>query len=155
MAKYISVDDFMSRLPENHKPLLYHIRATIMNADPQMREKISFNTIFFTCVDLVAYVGKVRKDNFEICFAKGVLLSNEHGILDLKDRKLAAGVTFEGWDDYKEKEEAFLESLHEAILFNLENPGHKFLENGDEWRRAEVVVVIRLPSYNSNLCLIY
>jgi hypothetical protein len=56
----------------------------------------------------------------------GFHLSNDSGLLDAKNRKLIKGISFKNLQDYEEKEEGFLETLQEAILFNEMNPDVKF-----------------------------
>ena len=125
--KYLDIDDYIESKDNSIKLLLVHLRKIIMLAHPNIREQISWNTPFFYCFDHLCYFSIIKKTKgVEVCFVKGFHLSNESGLLDAKDRKLVKGITFTSLTDYEEKEEAFLEILQEAILFNEVNPDIKF-----------------------------
>ena len=127
MSKYFNIDDYIENKDKSLKSLLIHIRKVIMLSHPNIREQISWNTPCFYCFDYLCYFGIVKKTKgVEVCFVKGFHLSNESGLLDAKDRKLVKGITFTSLADYEEKEEAFLEILQEAILFNEMNIEIKF-----------------------------
>ena len=127
MPKYLDIDDFIQSKDTSLRPLLLQLRKVIMLAHPNIREQISWNTPFFYCFDHLCYLNAIKKTNvIEVCFAKGFHLSNEAGLLDAKNRKLVKGITFKNLQDYEEKEEGFLETLQEAILFNETNPEIKF-----------------------------
>lgn len=127
MSKYLDINDYIDSKDKSIKPLLSHLRKIIMLSHPHIREQISWNIPFFYCFDHLCYLSIIKKTKgVEVCFVKGFHLSNESGLLDAKDRKLIKGVTFISLSDYKEKEEAFLEILQEAVLFNETNPEIKF-----------------------------
>jgi hypothetical protein len=127
MPKYINIDDYIETQDKLLKPLLAHLRKVIMFSHPNIREQISWSLPFFYCFDHLCYLSITKKTKgVEVCFVKGFHLSNESGLLDAKDRKLVKGITFTNLADYEEKEEAFLEILQEAIMFNEMNPEIKF-----------------------------
>jgi hypothetical protein len=127
MPKYINIDDYIESQERLLKPLLTQLRKVIMLAHPDIREQISWSLPFFYCFDHLCYLSITKKTKgVEVCFVKGFHLSNELGLLDAKDRKLVKGITFTNLADYEEKEEAFLEILQEAVLFNEMNPEIKF-----------------------------
>ncbi len=143
MPKYLDIDDYIESKDNSLKPLLAHIRKVIMLAHPNIREQISWSLPFFYCFDYLCYMSVSKKTKgVEVCFVKGFRLSNESGLLDAKDRKLIKGITFTSLADYEEKEEAFLEILQEAVLFNEMNPEIKFYnmivkgEKGKEGKRG-------------------
>ena len=125
--KYHDIDDYIEGKDKSIKLLLAHIRKVIMLAHYNIHEQISWNTPFFYCFDHLCYLSVIKKTKgVEVCFVKGFHLSDESGLLDAKDRKLVKGITFTSLADYEEKEEAFLEILQEAVLFNEMNPEIKF-----------------------------
>jgi hypothetical protein len=127
MPKYLDIDDYIESKDNALKPLLAHIRKVIMLAHPIIREQISWSLPFFYCLDYLCYLSISKKTKgVEVCFGKGFHLNNESGLLDAKDRKLVKGITFASLADYEEKEEAFLEILQEAVIFNEMNPEIKF-----------------------------
>jgi hypothetical protein len=144
MPKYLDIDDYIESKDNSLKPLLVHIRKVIMLAHPNIREQISWSLPFFYCFDYLCYMSVSKKTKgLEVCFVKGFHLSNESGLLDAKDRKLVQGITFTSLADYEEKEEAFMEILQEAILFNEMNPEIKFYnmvvrkETGKQYERRK------------------
>lgn len=127
MPKYLNIDDYIESQDKLVKPLLAQLRKVVMLAHPNIREQISWNTPFFYCFDHLCYFSIIKKTKgVEVCFVKGFHLDNKSGLLDAKDRKLIKGITFTTMADYAEKEEAFLEILQEAVLFNEMNPEIKF-----------------------------
>jgi hypothetical protein len=127
MPTYLNIDDYIESKDTSLKSLLAHIRKVILLAHPNIREQISWSLPFFYCFDYLCYLSVSKKTKgVEVCFAKGCQLSHESGLLDAKDRKLVKGITFTSLADYEEKEEAFLEILQEAVLFNEMNPEIKF-----------------------------
>jgi hypothetical protein len=125
--KYHDIDDYIEGEDKSIKPLLAHLRKVIMLSHPNIREQISWNLPFFYCFDHLCYLSITKKTKgVEVCFVKGFHLNNESGLLAAKDRKLVKGITFTSLADYEEKEEAFLEILQEAVLFNEMNPEIKF-----------------------------
>ncbi|MES2516841.1 MAG: DUF1801 domain-containing protein [Bacteroidota bacterium] len=127
MQKYVDIDDFIESRDKALTPLLTQIRKVIMLSHPAIREQISWNIPFFYCFDHLCYLNIIKKtQRVEVCFAKGLHLNHESGLLDAKKRKLVKGITFKDLQDYENKEEVFLEILQEAILFNEMNPEIKF-----------------------------
>jgi hypothetical protein len=127
MQKYISIDDFIENQEIKFQILIKRIQHLIMVSHPKMKEKFSFNTAMYECNDLLCYIGKIQKHKgIEIGFVKGFLLSNSQGLLDLKGRRYTTGITFRDIEDFNEKEEAFLEILHEAIILNEDKNTPKF-----------------------------
>ena len=127
MPKYFDIDDYIESKDTSLKSLLSHLRKVIMLSHANIREQISWNLPFFYCFDHLCYLSITKKTKgVEVCFVKGFHLNNESGLLDAKDRKLIKGITFTSLKDYEEKEEAFLEILQEAVLFNEMNPEVKF-----------------------------
>jgi hypothetical protein len=127
MPKYLNIDDYIESQDRFIIPLLAHLRKVIMLAHPNIREQISWSLPFFYCFDYLCYLSISKKTKgVEVCFAKGCQLNNESGLLDAKNRKLIKGITFTSLADYEEKEDAFLEILQEAVMFNEMNPEIKF-----------------------------
>jgi hypothetical protein len=127
MSKYLNIDDYIESQDRFIIPLLAHLRKVIMLAHPNIREQISWSLPFFYCFDYLCYLSISKKTKgIEVCFAKGCQLNNESGLLDAKNRKLIKGITFTSLADYEEKEDAFLEILQEAVMFNEMNPEIKF-----------------------------
>lgn len=127
MNKHLGFDDFIESQEPKYRILMNHIRKLAASSHEQMREKSAFNTLFFHCFDYVFYFGRIdKKHGLEIGFVKGFLLSNDHGLLETKNRKLIRGISFLDLEDFMNKEEVFLETLQEAILLNEIQPENTF-----------------------------
>lgn len=119
MAKFHDFEDFAESAPPSQQALLRLLRETVLGADPQLREKILYNTPFFLRKSWVCYVGKIHKQKgIEMCFPRGRELSNAHGLLETKGRAAIQGIQFRDVADFYTKEAAFLETLQEAILLD-------------------------------------
>jgi hypothetical protein len=123
MPRYLDVHDFYEQVEPSLRPLAYAIRDTFVVADPQLRECLKYNTPFFERKSWVAYVGKVRKNvGIEVCFPRGLSISNEHGLLQLKDRRAIMGILFSSLQDFQDKGEVFSEIVQEALLLDEISP---------------------------------
>jgi hypothetical protein len=119
MPKYFNINEFYEQQEQMHLEMLYLIRETILSADDQLQESMKYNTAFYTRKSWVCYIGKVRKKaGVEVCFPRGAMLSNEHGLLDKKDRAAIMGITFFDMADFLQKEVIFVEILQEALLLD-------------------------------------
>jgi hypothetical protein len=128
-AKYISVEDFIQGQAPQFGLLLWHIRELILCSHPKTKERILFNTPMFAVKKEFCYVGTIKaKTGIEIGFHRGFQMSNQQGLLDAKGRKYIAGISFKSLDDLKEKEEAFLEIIQEAIILDEINEKSIFAE---------------------------
>jgi len=127
MPKYLDTGDFVEHQTPEIRHLIHYVRQLMSVAHPQIRERFSFNTVFFICLDYLCYIGKIHpKKGLEICFVKGHLLKDEAGVLEAKKRKMIRGMTFQNLHDFQEREEVFLEVLQEAILLNETQPEKTF-----------------------------
>lgn len=64
----------------------------------------------------VCYLNPIKKDGVELAFLKGHRLSNEQGVLSMKNRKLVAGIEFFDVNDIPIKE--IDEIIQEAIILD-------------------------------------
>ncbi|MEZ4903976.1 MAG: DUF1801 domain-containing protein [Spirosomataceae bacterium] len=127
MPKYLDKEDFIAHQTPEIQQLIRYMRQLMSVAHPQMRERFSFQTIFFVCIDYLCYFGKIHPTKgIEIGFVKGHLLKDEANILEAKNRKMVRGITFRNLQDFRAREEAFLEVLQEAILLNETYPEKTF-----------------------------
>ncbi len=119
MKKYISIEDFIESQDPEIKTLLWTIRQAILNAHPRMRERILFGTPMFGVKKEICYFGIIRKKTgIEIGFHRGFQLANEQGVLDHKNRKYIAGITFKDVADFNQKHAIFIETLQEALILD-------------------------------------
>lgn len=119
MPKHFNATDFYECQDPAIQPLLYAIREVLIYADPHLVECIKYNTAFYTRKSWVCYIGKIRlKTGVEVGFPRGYEISNEHGLLETKDRKAMKGIMFSDLDDFYRKEPVFLEIIQEALLLD-------------------------------------
>ncbi len=119
MKKYLSFEDFAQNQDSELGELLWTIRGTILNAHPRMKEKILYGMPMYAVKKEICYFGIIRKKTgIEIGFHRGFQLANETGILDPKNRKYIAGITFKDVADFKQKRIIFIETLQEAIILD-------------------------------------
>jgi hypothetical protein len=128
MLQYTDIDDFFAHQTPEIRQLLQYVRQLILVSHPKIRERFMYNSVpFYLCLDYVCYFGKIHKTKgVEICFVKGFLLPDPAGVLEAHNRKYIRGMTFRNLKDFQDREEAFLEVLQEAILFNETQPEKTF-----------------------------
>jgi hypothetical protein len=121
--KYLNPAEYYEDRPTDLLPLLYTLHDVLADCDPHIRVAMKYNTPFFVRKSWVCYIGKNSSGvGVEICFARGSQLSNEHGLLRLEGRQSIQGILFKDVADYHAKEEAFLETLQEALLLDEISP---------------------------------
>ena len=113
-----TVEKFINRLPEAQSEFLQHVRELILSAHPDMTEKLSFSTAFFSCHGWVGYFNALETGGLEINFCKGHLLSDKHQKLIARNRKVVRGLAFNTPADFDEQ--LFCETLNEAVALNLQ-----------------------------------
>lgn len=129
MPKYFFVEEFFEAQQPTHQHLLKLIDNLILCSDEGFKSYISFNTVFYKIKREVIYIGKIRpKTGIEICFMRGPKLSNEHGLLDSKGRKIIAGITILDVKDFFEIEEILAETIQEAIMLDEKHDRSAFYE---------------------------
>ena len=84
-----------------------------------LRSTISYGVPMYSLKAWICYINPQKKGGIELCFTRGVDLSNEQGLLQLRGRKMVAGVYFQHISEIPEQ--SIDEIIQEAILL-------------DEWR---------------------
>jgi hypothetical protein len=85
-----------------------------------LRSKVSYGLPMYSMQSWICYLHPLKKGGIELCFTRGIDLSNEQGLLKLRGRKQIAGVCFH---HISEIEQQILDQIvQEAILL-------------DEWRK--------------------
>jgi hypothetical protein len=120
--KYQDPHDFYEQQEPDVRNLLSLLREVLTTADPHLRETMKYNTAFYVRKSWVCYIGKVRRTGVEIGFPRGKDMSNEHGLLQIKDRKAILGIHFADVSDFEAKYEIFMEILQEALLLDDVHP---------------------------------
>lgn len=129
MNRYISIEDFIESQEPVISALLLHLRDSILNAHPKMKERFLFNTAMFGVKNELCYFVVLNKNaGIEVGFHRGFQMSNEQELLEAKKRKFIHGVTFKDLEDFRNKEASFKEILQEAIILDEINEKSIFSE---------------------------
>lgn len=119
MPKYLCVDEFIEAQSKSIQAIIFALDRLIMVSDIRFKTHLGFNTVFYKLKHEVIYIGKIReKTGLELCFMRGLLLKNSHGLLDNKGRKIVAGIMIQNLADFRAKQEAIAESIQEAVMLD-------------------------------------
>ena len=88
----------------------------LLTSFPEVATKIRYKVPFYYLKSWFLYLNPQKKGGVEVCFIHGQRLSNEHGLLDKKDRKQIAGITFKKISEIPEK--IIFEIIQEAFLID-------------------------------------
>lgn len=83
---------------------------------PEVTSKIRYRIPFYYRKNWVCYTNPLKNNAVELVFIRGQELSNTQGLLQKKDRKMVAGLTFHKVGDIPE--EALVEIIQEAFLID-------------------------------------
>lgn len=95
--------------------VLEHLHALI-SSYPEITYKIRYKVPFYFHRSWVCYLNPIKKDGVELAFLRANEMSNENGLLDFKDRKQVAGVSY--YDVKEIDETTLLPVLEEALLLD-------------------------------------
>ena len=82
--------------------------------------KIRYNIPFYYQKSWIYYLNPIKPDRVELAFLRGNELSNEQGLLEVKDRKQVYGITFHKISDVPV--ELIHEIIQEALLLDQVKP---------------------------------
>lgn len=129
LAKHKDFDSFFEDLLPDEKPICSRLRELLLTHFPELREKFGYGVPYYWLSSRICFMYPASfpysgiKEGVTFGFARGHLLSNEQGLLDLGDRKEVAYVRY---TSEKEIQEALLlEILHEAVLLDMEMAKNK------------------------------
>lgn len=83
---------------------------------PGIECKKRFKIPFYYRHSWVAYLNPIKKDGIELCFLKGLEMSNHDGRLQSKDRKMVAGISIYSFEEIDE--DSVLDHFHEALILD-------------------------------------
>lgn len=121
-----AVQDLILDLPEPDRAITERLRSIIVNAVPEIKEKLSYGVPFFHRYSNICYIwpGSIgwmgnTQQGVEFGFWRGNLLSNEQGLLTMANRKQVANVRF--MDVREIDEQTVREVLYEAVFVDEEH----------------------------------
>jgi len=109
------LDLYAENLSDNQKEILYFLHDKFMEF-PGIAGKVRFKIPFYYQNSWVCYLNPVKGDKIELCFIHGQKLSNEHGLLENRNRKMVSGIMLT--DIQSIPIEAVMNTFSEAILID-------------------------------------
>ena len=118
-----SIEDYILDLKGQQKIIINLLHHHLMRTT-DLRVNIRYGIPMYRRKSWVCYLNPIKKDGVEFCFGRGHSLSNEQGILDMKGRKLVAGISL--YDVTNFSMQALDEIIQEALI--LDDMGKKWNE---------------------------
>lgn len=112
-----SVPNYIASLPQSQAQIMSVLRNMILDVGPHVQEKISYRIPFFYFHGPLCYLSPTF-DGIYIGFVRGHQLSNEHRLLEKKDRKFVRSIHFYSLAELEEREETIRQILNEAAILN-------------------------------------
>ena len=125
-----TIEKLINRLPEKQCEFVSQVRSIILSAHPEMTEKLTFSTPFFSCRQWLCYFNILDNGGLEVGFCKGHLLTDSYSLLIARNRKVVRSIVYESLELFDEK--IFREYLEQAITLNLKKMKIKTKANKDE-----------------------
>jgi len=110
-----SVQNYILEQSEDNQKIMLFFHELLMSF-PEVTNKIRYKIPFYYRKSWVLYLNPQKTKGVEICFIHGQKLSNEHNLLERKDRKQIAGITFKKISEIPE--EIIFEIIQEAFLLD-------------------------------------
>lgn len=124
LAKHKDFDSFYADLLPAEKSVCLRLRDLMMTHFPELQEKFAYGVPYYWRHSRICFMYPASfpysgmETGVAFGFARGHLLSNEQGLLDLGERKEVGYVRLSSEKDIRE--ELLLELLHEAVLLDAE-----------------------------------
>ncbi len=109
------IENFTLGLKGQQKAIIQFLHQRI-NEHHGLEIKMNYEIPMYYRKSWVCYLNPIKKDGVELAFIKGHRLSNEQGILSMKNRKLVAGI--ELFDVNAIPTKAIDEIIQEAIILD-------------------------------------
>lgn len=123
-AKFKNFDSFLDALTPVERVICIRIRGLILDNFPELEETWAYGAPFFKGRKRICFLYPASlpysgvKEGVNFGFTRANFLSNDHGLLDIGDRKEVAYIAILAEKDIRE--DLFLEILHEAIILDME-----------------------------------
>jgi hypothetical protein len=121
-AKYKDFDLFLDACSANEQQICLRIRELILQNFPILKETWAYGAPFYKGRSRICFIYPASlpysglKEGVNFGFNRGNLLSNDHGLLILGERKEVAYISVLTEKDVRE--DLFLEILHEAVILD-------------------------------------
>ncbi len=109
------VNAYITAFEGSQKQLLRILHDLILSKF-DLQTKIRYRIPFYYQKSWICYLNPLKKNGVELCFLRANELSNDGGVLDFKDRKQVAGISYFA---VEEIDESILNPiLHEALILD-------------------------------------
>lgn len=98
MEKFLTVDNFILSQDEHTRQLIFLLRDIVLSTSKEIKEKLSFNCPFYHYNGMLCYIS-IEKKTVYIGFCRGVLLKEKYPILEIKNRKLIASISYKNMEE--------------------------------------------------------
>jgi len=111
------VQEYIAAQRSSRKEMMSVLRRWILDLGPHVQEKISYKVPYFYFYGPLCYLNPAT-DGVDLSFVNGKKLSNEHKLLEEKNRKTVASIRFHSLAEVEEREEQIRQILNEAAILN-------------------------------------
>lgn len=113
------VEDFILSKEGSQQEILLYLHKYFLSF-PGIQSQIRYKIPFYSRNSWINYLNPLKNGGVEIVFIVGQELSNQHGILEAKDRKMVSGYEVHSLSDIKH--EALEETWLEALMMDEDKP---------------------------------
>jgi len=110
-----SYQEFLSRVDPLQAEVVSYLDQLFLSM-PGVNRKIRFRVPFYDYNSWFCYLNPIKTEEIELCFLKGVPMSENFPMLDLKNRKMVSGLTIAVDKDIPQ--ELIVDMLNHAISLN-------------------------------------
>ncbi len=112
-----AVQGYIADQRNTQKEIMSVLRTWILDLGPHAQEKISYKIPFFYFYGPMCYLNPTP-DGVDLGFVQGKSLSNEQGLLQMKQRKTVATIRFHSLAEVEAREAQIRQILNEATILN-------------------------------------
>ena len=115
----MTFDIFIDDLNETQQEIVLHLDQLFMDY-PEVTRKIRFKVPFYFYKSWLCYLNPLKKNGqIELCFLAGHKMSDMHGLLDSKGRKMVSGISINTIKDIDP--ELIMDYFYQAIVLDEES----------------------------------
>lgn len=111
----MEIIDFLYQCTPSQKAIVKYLHDEMTNL-PGIELRMRYKLPFYYRRSWVCYMNPLKSGGVELCFTKGYLLSNAHGLLSANGRTMISGVVYNSVGDIDLGD--FLDTFHEALIID-------------------------------------
>ncbi|MCX8491355.1 MAG: DUF1801 domain-containing protein [Cyclobacteriaceae bacterium] len=112
-----NLSNYIASLPKSQAQIFSILRNIVFDVGSHVQEKVSYNIPFFYFHRPLCYLSPTF-DGMYIGFVRGSQLSNEHVLLEKKNKKFVRSIHFYSLAELEGREEIIRQILNEAAILN-------------------------------------